>query len=95
MEIIKWIQEWYKNHCDGDWEHLYGIKIYNIDNPGWGVLIDLIDTPLEEKTFNKVANYINDDNWIHCMVKDGVFNGGGDPNKLEEILLIFKNWVEN
>jgi hypothetical protein len=76
MVILNWIQEWYKSNCDGDWEHLYGLKIYNLDNPGWGVLIDLVDTPLENKTFEKVAYFNNDDNWIHCMVKDGVFNGG-------------------
>ena len=24
MDIIVWIQNWYKNNYDGDWEHLYG-----------------------------------------------------------------------
>ena len=25
--VFVWLQEWYKNQCDGDWEHEYGIKI--------------------------------------------------------------------
>ena len=95
MEVLNWLQKWYISNCDGYWEHLYGVKIDTLDNPGWIVKIDLMDTPIEQKEFDKVTKYISDDNWIHCMVKDGVFDGGGDSNKLEEILLIFKNWVEN
>lgn len=34
MEIIDWIKKWYLNHCNGDWEHNYGITIQTIDNPG-------------------------------------------------------------
>lgn len=52
MEILEWIQNWYIKKCDGDWQHLYGIKIYNVDNPGWAVEIDIIDTELENEKFN-------------------------------------------
>lgn len=24
---IKWLEKWYKDNCDGDWEHFYGIRI--------------------------------------------------------------------
>ena len=95
MNMLEWIQKWYKSNCDGYWEHMYGVKIDTLDNPGWHVLIDLVDTPLEEKKFENIVNYIDEDNWINCMVKEGVFNGGGDLYKLEDILLIFKNWVES
>lgn len=46
MNMIAWLSEWYKSNCDGDWEHYYGIKIDTIDNPGWKVDIDLVDTYL-------------------------------------------------
>lgn len=95
MDIIVWIQNWYKNNCDGDWEHMYGIEIDTLDNPGWKVSIDLLDTPLETKVFDMIQNYYDDNNWIYCMVKDGVFYGSGDTDKFKEILIIFKNWVEN
>lgn len=49
--MLQWIQEWYKSNCDGYWEHMYGVKIDTLDNPGWIVHIDLIDTPLEQKEF--------------------------------------------
>ena len=51
MDILKWLEKWYFSMCDGSWEHFYGVKIDTLDNPGWMVLIDIIDTPLEEKVF--------------------------------------------
>lgn len=26
MNYIKWLEEWYKSYCNGDWEHGYGGK---------------------------------------------------------------------
>lgn len=95
MDIIKWIQDWYKGQCDGCWEHMYGVKIDNIDNPGWIVKIDLFETELEEKQFDKIQHNNGDDDWLLCFVKDGIFDGSGDVDKLEKILHIFKNWVES
>ena len=93
MNMIAWLSEWYKSNCDGDWEHYYGIKIDTIDNPGWKVDIDLVDTYLEDVEFNKVQIYIDDLNWIHCSVADRVFKGRGSIDKLEEILKIFRVWA--
>lgn len=95
MDIIVWLQNWYKNNCDGYWEHLYGVKIDTLDNPGWKVSIDLSDTPLETKVFNRIQNVYGDNNWMCCMVKDRVFYGSGDTDKLKEILTTFKNWAES
>jgi len=93
MDMIAWLIEWYKGNCDGDWEHCYGIKIGTLDNPGWSVDMDLVDTYLEDVQFNKVQIYIDDLNWIHCSVVDGIFRGRGSTDKLEEILKIFSQWA--
>lgn len=95
MDIFEWLQNWYKKQCDGDWEHLYGIKIENIDNPGWSVSVDLIDTALTNRAFEKIQYDHGDDNWLICQVKDNKFEGVGDSDKLVEILSIFKQWVDN
>ncbi|MDL2225935.1 immunity 53 family protein [Eubacteriales bacterium OttesenSCG-928-M02] len=95
IHILVWLQEWYKKQCDGDWEHLFGIKIYNIDNPGWRVVIDLLDTDLEDKIFEKMFIDHGDHSWITCFVRDGKFEGAGDSNRLLEILTIFKEWAES
>jgi len=93
MDMILWLNEWYKDNCDGDWEHYYGIEICTLDNPGWKVDIDLVDTYLEDVEFNKVQIYIDDLNWIYCSVGDRVFKGRGSIDKLEEILKIFRVWA--
>ena len=48
---ISWLQNWYTTQCDGDWEHDYGITIGTLDNPGWYVVINLVETPLEAAAF--------------------------------------------
>lgn len=94
MNSLLWIQKWYKEQCDGDWEHLYGVKIDTLDNPGWSVTIDLLDTVFEGKEFKTLRIFKGENDWIHCAVKENVFRGGGDPDKLEKIIMIFKDWVE-
>ena len=33
-DLFSWIEKWYANNCNGDWEHSYGITIETLDNPG-------------------------------------------------------------
>lgn len=94
MDILAWLRDWYESNCDGYWEHMYGVKIETLDNPGWAVDIDLEDTYLEEVEFNEVHIYIDDSDWMICKVEDGVFKGDGDIYKLEKILRIFYKWAE-
>lgn len=94
MDTLKWIQSWYLENCDGDWEHCHGINISTLDNPGWMVDIDLTDTGLEDKKIEIVDIDRSESNWVYCNVSDDTFHGNGGPNNLEEILMIFKTWVE-
>ncbi|AUG56760.1 immunity 53 family protein [Acetivibrio saccincola] len=95
MDLIKWIEEWYLSNCNNDWEHCYGVKIDNIDNPGWTINIDLIDTPLENKDFKKVEFNRDKNDWFICKVKNNVFQCIGGPRNLGEMLSVFKQWVES
>lgn len=95
INYFRWLEEWYKSNCDGDWEHMYGVKIDTVDNPGWYVTIDLADTEMENKVFSKIIIDNSDDDWIICFVEKGQFKGSGDPNKLEEIIKVFKEWVDS
>lgn len=94
MSTIKWLEEWYKSQCIDDWQHFYGVKIDTLDNPGWRVTIDLAETALVNIVFEEYDVINSDDDWIHCQVKGECFDGYGDPSKLEEIITIFKEWVE-
>ncbi len=92
---INWLNNWILYNCDSDWEHTYGIKIQTLDNPGWSVKIDIEETPMMNVEFENIEIENDDDDWIHCKVEDNIFYGYGDLQKLENILLIFRNWVEN
>ncbi len=92
MDNLKWLQEWYIQNCDGDWEHCYGIEIGTLDNPGWRIDIDLINTNLENEEFEKIVLQKSENDWIHCCIVDGVFKGHGGPLNLVEIIEIFQKW---
>jgi len=93
---MEWLQEWYNKQCDGVWEHMYGVKIETLDNPGWKVEIDLSDTQYQElKKLNKNLEVeFEDTNWIICNMDNKKFYGCGDASKLGEILEIFQTWVQ-
>ena len=96
--LIK-LQNWYQSQCNEDWEHSYGIKIDNIDNPGWAVKIDLTETELEHVKFPEISYGIGDnadssrDDWMLCRRVDNVFAGFGGPHKLDDVLEIFLEWA--
>lgn len=95
MNLLDWLQSWYEGNCDGDWEHLFGVTIETLENPGWRVKVDLEDTYLEEKGFEKIQYNHGDEDWMICYLKDYAFHGEGDLQKLEKILTIFKEWAED
>ncbi|MBU1170699.1 MAG: immunity 53 family protein [Proteobacteria bacterium] len=93
MNIIKWLQDYFEECCNDDWEHTYQIKIETLDNPGWLVDIDIADTNLESYSFEEIRIERDDNNWITCRIENKVFKGRGGVKNLEEILTIFSEWV--
>jgi hypothetical protein len=51
---LAWLTQWYLHECKDDWEHSYGVKIDTLDNPGWTLKIDLRETELQGRPFNRV-----------------------------------------
>lgn len=93
MESLRWLNEWYKSNCNGDWEHCCQIKVESLDNPGWWVHIDLADTELENCPFEEIVLQNSESDWMFCRVENASFDGSGDPDKLEKILEIFMQWA--
>ncbi len=94
METLKWLGKWYADMCDGSWEKEHGILINTLDNPGWYMLIDVVDTPFANKQFETIDVYNSENDWIHCCIRDGKFDGAGDTTKLSAIIDVFRKWNE-
>jgi len=94
MNTLQNIMSWYSSNCNGDWEHSFGVKIDTLDNPGWSIQIDILETELESKLFDGVDIQRSSNDWVYCTVSEGVFKGAGGMVNLDELLTIFLDWVE-
>lgn len=58
------IENWYRNRCDGEWEHDGGIRIATLDNPGWIIHVNFcgldhrFDTSISSRNFER-----SEDDW--------------------------------
>ena len=92
MDLLLELQAWYASHCDGNWEHGYGVGLTTLDNPGWKLVIDLIGTELEDVPFTPVMQNLDSDKWMRCNVKDKQFVGSGGAMMLTNIVEHFLVW---
>jgi hypothetical protein len=92
-DLLVDLECWLASHCDGDWEHGWGVRINTLDNPGWSVDIDLAGTDLSGKALSRIQEERTERDWIHCWVDEEVFKGRGGPKNLHEILGVFTAWV--
>lgn len=91
---IQWLEEWYSNNCNGDWEHDYGITITTIDNPGWDITIDLADTIFDLPNEDWKLIKESESSWYGYKVTNNVFNASGDPKRLNFLIQLFKRKIE-
>lgn len=94
MNNFTWLQRWYLSHCDGAWEHRYGITIESLDNPGWRAAIDLTDTELVETPFLRLEIKRSETDWLQCWVAESKFHLACGPENLDEAIGVFKTWAE-
>jgi hypothetical protein len=102
MNSITWLQQWYANQCDDDWEHRFGITIQTLDNPGWLVTVDLTGTAMQGIGMKEVgqlsdinhSGFRGKHDWLHCKVEEDRFLGAGGPFSLLSICDVFKRWIE-
>lgn len=93
---ITWLEQWYRRHCNGDWEHGHGVTIETLDNSGWKVTIDLAGTGLDGKPFSgpDIGRGEDGDDWLYAHMQGSVFEGYGGPAKLGAILDVFRVWCD-
>ena len=88
MTALERLQNWYKNHCDGDWEHSFQIKIETLDNPGWNLKIDLEGTSLEFAEVEQAEDKGEFD-WYIIKSENKRFIASGDSQKLNFLIEYF------
>jgi Immunity protein 53 len=103
---LRWLQRWYLGHCDGKWEHGFGLEIQTLDNPGWHVTIALEGTELVSAVFELTKRESSETDWLECRVVErnsGVsgaspnyrrFEAHGGPMNLGDIISVFRAWAE-
>lgn len=60
--MIRSIEQYYVQHCNGEWEHQYGFSIESCDNPGWRIKIqdpELFMKIKKEEKQQKLPNSID------------------------------------
>jgi|SRR5215472_8220686 len=88
------LQTWYLSHCDGQWEHGYGVRIGTLDNPGWSLRIDLTGTELATAKFpERKDNYESERDWLICRKTKEVFEGFCGPTRLADVIEVFLSWA--
>jgi len=99
-DLIKELENWYFSQCNKYWEDDFGIKIGTLDNPGWFLKIDLVDTNLEGKEYQDFSYGVGDEaetsgnNWVSTKLENGKFVAHGGPQKLHELIKLFITWAK-
>jgi hypothetical protein len=100
---LDWLNKWYVSQCNGNWEHTYGVRIDTLDNPGWSLSVDLTETSLAGRSFDRVihgepsddlAEWQRTGSWWLATVTDGIFEAVCGPLDLPVVIDLFRNWAE-
>ena len=93
--LLDALQDWYERHCDGAWEHRYGVSIGTIDNPGWSFSVDLSGTEAEGAYFEEYRENFEDATaWLVCQKVGTQFVCNGGPRRLGRMIELFLDWAD-
>ncbi|KUL23378.1 Imm53 family immunity protein [Streptomyces regalis] len=84
---------WYRSQCDGDWEHEYGVRLASLDNPGWHIEVDLLETDAEGRLMPKRRTDDGQGKWLVAWSDGEMFRASCDPGSLPEMLGLFQEFV--
>jgi hypothetical protein len=98
LNNLEWLETWYQQQCNGEWEHSQGVHLDTLvdspDRDGWQLTINLHGTSAENMPPQKITLDSSGGDWIDCRLSSSRFQGAGDLRKLEQIIGIFRKWVD-
>lgn len=71
------------------------IKIETLDILNWNIVVDLRNTPLEQRAFKTIERHKNDFDWVYCEVQNSTFYAQSSPLNLVEVFKIFCEHIDN
>jgi hypothetical protein len=92
-DLLPALMRWYAAQCDGDWEHQRGVTIDTLDNPGWRLAVDLVETDVAGWAFDRVERHRSDSDWVVAWRDEEKFQGACGALNLTELLGLFLGWV--
>lgn len=91
---LEWLDGWYQRQCNGEWEHSHGVHLEMLEPKGWQLTIRLTGTSAANTAPQNLRLDSSAGDWIDCSISSDRFEGAGDPRKLEQIIGIFRKWVD-
>ena len=92
-DVLAELQRWYLHQCDGDWEHSFGVIVDTLDNPGWRVRVDLVDTALHANEYERVETHRKENDWVVSWRDEKLWHAACGPLNLQEALGLFLTWA--
>lgn len=95
LDVMERLAQWFRKHCDGDWEHEVRLRLENLDNPGWSLEVNLADTFDHPIRFERIAEHRSSEDWLVCWLEGDRFNATCGVSNLREMLELFVSWAES
>ena len=92
-DAFEFLENWYAEQCNGDWEHEFGVEIGTLDNPGWRVKIDLDGTDWEGQILDRQVVERTKQDWFHIWSDGHQWEAACGPKNLMEVLGGFQMFV--
>ena len=71
-----------------------GVVLETLDNPGWHLTVDVMDTELESREFSEIRFERSDTDWLHASLVDGKLHIHCGALNLGEAIEAFRRWAE-
>ena|SRR5256885_9636114 len=95
MEVLERIQAWHKAQVERGRDPALGIRIETLrERPGWSVQIDLAGSALSGLKLAPYREGATERDWLAYRIREGRFEGIGDPTKLQALLFAFLDLVD-
>lgn len=85
-DALAYLQQWFLEQCDGEWEEDYGVVLETLNNPGWHLRVPLTDTPLAGRTYDRRLHGHSTERWVDLRSDGTTFDAACGPLALQDVI---------